>query len=128
MVKKLRDIKTIIDIDDISVYLFVTLCVAVVLILIFLTVAVYRFLKRKKEINRKKLYLSRLKSVDLTDPKKAAYDITKYARRVADLEKSKELAKELIEELEKHKYKKNSPRFDDELIKKYNFFLKMCDE
>jgi len=82
---------------------------------------------RKKEVLRKEV-LQRLKDIEFDDPKDASYKITKYARFLADDEQSKRMLEQLLPKLEKYKFIKNVPEFDDESIRYYNLFLKSVDE
>jgi flagellar biosynthesis/type III secretory pathway M-ring protein FliF/YscJ len=124
----LRDIRSLEPIDDISLYLFIIAIVFVSLIIGALLYKLFSTMRaRKKEVLRKEV-LQRLKDIEFDDPKDASYKITKYARFLADDEQSKRMLEQLLPKLEKYKFIKNVPEFDDESIRYYNLFLKSVDE
>lgn len=110
---KINDIKELVDIPDYSLYIYMFLwIIASLIIFILLFILIRYFLTRKK--NKKKEYYSILKNLDLSDSKKAAYTITKYARLISQSDREKKLAYELIEELELYKYKKDVEPLNDD--------------
>ena len=124
----LRDIRSLEPIDDISLYLFIIAIVFVSLIIGALLYKLFSTMRaRKKEVLRKEV-LQRLKDIEFDDPKDASYKITKYARFLADDERSKRMLEQLLPKLEKYKFIKDVPEFDDESIQYYNLFLKSVDE
>jgi flagellar biosynthesis/type III secretory pathway M-ring protein FliF/YscJ len=124
----LKDIRSLEPIDDISLYLFIIAIVFVSLIIGALLYKLFSTMRaRKKEVLRKEV-LQRLKDIEFDDPKDASYKITKYARFLADDEQSKRMLEQLLPKLEKYKFIKNVPEFDDESIRYYNLFLKSVDE
>jgi len=124
----LRDIRSLEPIDDISLYLFIIAIVFVSLIIGALLYKLFSTMRaRKKEVLRKEV-LQRLKDIEFDDPKDASYKITKYARFLADDEQSKRMLEQLLPKLEKYKFIKDVPEFDDESIQYYNLFLKSVDE
>lgn len=126
--EELRDIRVLEEIPDISLYLFIVAIIFGALVVGSLLYMVYRYLRRKKESDTRKIVIERLKEVDLSDPKSAAYKITKYARYLADDEQSNKYYVQLAEKLQKYKYAKNVPEFDSETINQYQWFLKVLDE
>ena len=124
----LKDIRALEPIDDMSLYLFIIAIVFVSLIIGALLYKLFNTLReRKKETLRKKV-LQRLKDIEFDDPKEAAYKITKYAQFLATDERSKRMLEQLLPKLEKYKFIKNAPEFDDEAVQYYNLFLKSVDE
>ena len=124
----LKDIRSLEPIDDISLYLFIIAIVFVSLIIGALLYKLFSTMRaRKKEVLRKEV-LQRLKDIEFDDPKDASYKITKYARFLADDEQSKRMLEQLLPKLEKYKFIKDVPEFDDESIRYYNLFLKSVDE
>jgi hypothetical protein len=127
--EELRDIRGLERIDDISFYLFLSAVVVGVILFFALIHRVYKYYKNSKKEDIKAKVLDRLKRVDLSEPKTAAYLITKYARFLAEDERSKKIFSELEDRLKKYKYKKNSPKeFLKEDIGYYDLFLKVVDE
>jgi len=121
----LRDIKGIVDIPDISFYIFLALCIAGAIALVVGLFYILNIFKNRKKSKRKE-YIKRLKSVDFKDSKKAAYEISKYARKVANTKESKEILEQLLKRLEKYKYVKNPPEFDEESKRYLKLFLEVC--
>jgi len=124
----LKDIRALEPIDDISLYLFIIAVVFVSLIIGALLYKLFSTMRARKRENLRKKVLQRLKDIEFDDPKDAAYKITKYARFLADDERSKRMLEQLLPKLEKYKFKKDVPEFDDESIQYYNLFLKSVDE
>ncbi len=111
----IRDIKPLIDIPDLSLYgvVFFALVITISLIVVVYNI-LYKFLHDKKRRIRKAV-LKKLKEVDFSNPKKAAYEITKYGRYLVHDDKSKKVFDEILPLLEKYKYKK---RVDEKLSRK----------
>ena len=125
--EKLRDIRGLEKIDDISFILFTIMILFALLILAGLVTMIVRYVKGKKEDLTRKEVLKRLRDIDFDDPKKAAYKITKYARYLADEERSEKLFKALEAKLSRYKYIKNPPVFDAETMGEYQLFLEVVD-
>lgn len=125
--EELRDIRALEPIDDISLYLFVIALVFVSLIIGSLLYALYKGIKKKRDKNLRKKVLQKLKDIEFDDPKDAAYKISKYARYLATDERSQRMLEQLLPKLEKYKFIKNAPEFDDDTVNYYNLFLKSID-
>lgn len=110
---KIHDIKGLVDIPDISLYIYMFLWI-LASAAIFLTVfLLYKFFQNRNK-NQRKQYYQILKELDLNNTKESAYTITKYSQLLAQTQREKKLLNELIEELEKYKYKKKVEPFKDE--------------
>jgi len=121
----LKDIKGIVQIPDMSFYIFLTLSIVAVLILLSIVIYIFGILKKRQK-SKRKLYIQKLKSVNTKDSKKAAYLITKYARKIAKTKEEKGILEQLLNELERYKYVKNAPSFDKESKKYLKLFLEVC--
>ncbi len=123
---KIYDIKSIVEIPDNSIFLFilVVFCSFVFLILLFLFIN--KFLKNRKN-NQRKIYFRILKELDFKNSKNCAYTITKYGRLLATLPREKKLYEELVEMLEKYKYKKEVEDMDENIKAKIETFLDSLD-
>ncbi len=124
----LRDIKPLLEIPDISYYIYyglISLGVAIVSIVLFFAIRIY--LQRRRE-NLAKGYLASLKDIDWSNPKASAYKVTHYARLLATDERRVKLFEQLKPLLERYKYKKEVEGVDDETIKYYNLFVQVADE
>lgn len=127
LLSQLRDIRPIVEVPDISLYLLIGIVLLGVLLLSFLGWYAFRRFRKDKRASRRATYLQKLKEVDLSDSKKAAYTITRYGRLVADDEQSRNLLAELVSLLEPYKYKKNVDDLSDEAIRSYHLFLGVVD-
>lgn len=111
---KIHDIKNLVEIPDISLYLYMLLWILGIAFIFILIFMIYRFFQNKYNNDRKKYYKV-LEELDLKDSKQSAYTISKYVRLLAKNEREKRLANELIEELEKYKYKKEVKNLEDDV-------------
>ncbi len=123
--KGLRDIKGIVQVPDMSFYIFIALVIIGVLIALSLVIYLLGIIKKRKK-SKRKLYIQKLKSIDTKNSKKAAYLITKYARKLAKTKEEKGILDQLLKELERYKYVKNAPPFDEESKKYLKLFLEVC--
>ncbi|MGB6329209.1 MAG: hypothetical protein WBF48_09780 [Halarcobacter sp.] len=111
---KIHDIKNLVEIPDISLYLYMVLWILGIAFIFILIFMIYKFFQNKYNNDRKKYYKV-LEELDLEDSKQSAYTISKYVRLLAKSEREKRLANELIEELEKYKYKKEVKSLEDDV-------------
>ncbi len=125
--EQLRDIRTLEEIPDISLYLFIIMIVFVVLVAGGIIYMLFRYFRAKKRDLTRKEVLKRLEEVDLDNSKEAAYKITKYARYLADDERSQKIFLQLEPTLKKYKFIKNPPPLDDDAISHYHLFLEVVD-
>lgn len=126
LLSKLNDIKELEKIPDNSIFIFSFLIFLAILILTTLIFFLIKFFKNRKKSPRK-IYFKILKNIDFSDSKKSAYVITKYSRLITTNEREKKLANELIEELEKYKYKKNVEKIDETIKAKFLVFMDSLD-
>ena len=124
----IKDIKPMVEIPDLSLYLYWG---AILLALVILGVALY-FLARKlrgwRKENREKAYLEALHRIEWSDPKRAAYEATKYGRLLATDDRRKELFSQLLPLLERYKYRKNVEKVDEETLRRFELYRNVCDE
>lgn len=126
VLSKLNDIKELEKIPDNSFFIFLALVLLGFIFLLILIFFITKLIKNRKKSPRK-IYFEILKNVDFSDSKKSAYTITKYSRLIASNEREKKLANELIESLEKYKYKKEIENIDDEIKAKFSVFMDSLD-
>ncbi len=126
--EKLRDIRGLERIDDISFYIFLVTVTVALFVLVLIVMKLYRFYRAKRDLDIRAKVLQRYKSVDFENPKKAAYEISKYGRYLADDERSQKIFKEMHERMQKYKYKKDVQKLSDEDMHYYEMFLGMVDE
>ncbi|RXJ94539.1 hypothetical protein CRV00_06325 [Malaciobacter molluscorum] len=123
---KINDIKNLVTIPDYSFYIYICLIIFISIIcLITLYFIIKSFLNRKK--SEEEIAFEILENITLNNSKEDAYKITKYGRIVAKDDRSKKLYYELIENLEKYKYKKNVQIFDNNVINQFHRFMDSVD-
>ena len=120
---KIHDIKPIVTIPDISIYLYYfSICLSIFLILTIIFF-VYKFMKPKSK-SKEYEYYKNLQNIDFNHVKQSAYDISKYARLLAIESRQIQLMEDLCDELSLYKYKKEIPKdFDKKIKNKFNLFM-----
>lgn len=126
ILSKLNDIKELEKIPDNSLFIFSALVLLGFIFLLILIFFITKLIKNRKK-NPRKIYFKILKNVNFSDSKKSAYTITKYSRLIVSNEREKKLAIELIESLEKYKYKKEVENIDNEVKAKFSIFMDSLD-
>jgi len=124
---QLRDIKPLVDIADYSAYLYWGVILLGLLLVMLLGYFLYRQINFSEKEDKEKLYLEALNSIDWSSPKKAAYRATYYGRFLATDERKKELFTQLLALLRQYKYKKETVKVDDETIKQFELYRKVCN-
>ncbi|WP_024787643.1 MULTISPECIES: hypothetical protein [unclassified Lebetimonas] len=113
----IRDIKPNVTIID---WEFSAFAAVILLILIFITLFLFKKLKKK---NPKKEILKKLQNIDFNDSKKAAYEFSALARFFIN-EENKEKYQQIVNSLEKYKYKKEVPPLSNEDKQNLKNFIK----
>ena len=126
VLSKLHDIKELENIPDNSIFIFSILVFAGIILILTIIFLFIKYFKNRK-VSDRKTYFNILKNIDFDDSKKAAYTITKYSRLIANSDREKKLANELIEELRIFKYKKNVKNIDKLTKAKYSTFMEILD-
>lgn len=125
---KLHDIKTIVDVEENSLYYFSSSIVLGILILIIISILVYKWLKKRNAFSLKKENLALLNSLEFSDAKKCAYDFTSYGAIFRDdSEQNTKAYDELVQTLQEYKYKKNVQAFDAKIIERMKKYVEMCN-
>ena len=126
---ELHDIKPLVAIEDYSFYYFLAVSVVATLLLMGVFYLLLKWLKHRKKENLRKRHLEILRSIDLrSDPKKAAYMLTKYGATFKDDDaRHKEMYDNMIEKLEKYKYRKEVEPLDEETVSIIELFRDICD-
>ena len=121
MTEKLRDIKGIVPITDYSLYYLIALSLV---ILLLIGIAIYWYLqpKRKKKPTEKELALKKLKNINFEDQKEVAYLFCLNSIYFVD-EKNEFKYKELVEQLDRFKYKKEVPMLEPKLKQEIQDFI-----
>ncbi len=127
-IEGLIDIKPYLEIEDYSFYwLSAIVLFGVVLFALLLWIAISRFLEHRRS-NRDKFYLEKIKTVDWSDAKQAAYEVTYLGRLITKDQRSSEIYDQLLPSLEQYKYKKEIPKLDKQSLALYNLFVQVLDE
>lgn len=121
----IHDIKSLETIPDISFYLFVFFILLAVLLLVAVIYILFKFFKRKK--SDKYIYYYKLKNIDFSNAKDAAYKITEYGKKIVVHDREIKLYEELIHELENYKYKKEVNAISEVVKQKYEIFMDSID-
>ncbi|WP_457750398.1 hypothetical protein [Sulfurimonas sp.] len=124
----LHDIKPLIEIQEYSLYYFIGVSLVAALILSGFLYLAYRWVKNRKKFNKRAEYFKQLNTIDYTNPKKAAYDLTYYGAIFKDdSERHLKSYENMLEKLQKYKYKKNVENFDADTLHTIDLFKGMID-
>ena len=124
----IRDIKPLLLIPDISLYLFIALIGVVTLLLIAVGIFAWRWWQKHRHIDPRIGWLQALDRIDYTNPKKAAYIMTKYGRLLAEDKRREEILEQLLPRLERYKYQKEVPPLDEETKRYMRLFIEMSHD
>jgi len=124
----LHDIKPLLEIEDYSFYYFLGVSFLVLLLACGIIYFIYKYIKNKNRFNLKKEHLKLLNSINFSDAKKAAYEITLYGSSFKnDTKEHKEMYDKLVSKLEKYKYKKEVDPIDEETLEYFKIYKGMCN-
>ena len=124
----LHDIKPIVEVQEYSLYYFLTATAVVIILLFGVAFLVYKWFQKRNAFNIRKEHLASLKSLTTKDAKKAAYDITFYGATFKDdSQRHSEMYKNLTGRLEAYKYKKEVDALDSETLGYFELYKEMCD-
>ncbi len=124
----LHDIKTIVEIDEFSLYYFLGFSLIVTIIIVTIIYYIYKWIKNKNSYNKRKEYLKLLKQLKLNDAKYSAYSFTTLGAIFKDdTPKHSKIYTELLQKLEEHKYKKEVDSFDKQTLKLIKQYVDMID-
>lgn len=124
----LHDIKPLVEISDHSFMVFVTLIIAAIVLIAALGYLLWRFWRQRHHENVRQKCFEALETIDLEDPKQAAYAITKYGLCFADdSPRLREAYENLVSRLGPYKYRKEVERIDEETVSYFQIFVGMID-
>ena len=124
----LHDIKPLLEIEDYSFYYFIGIVTVVTLIVLGVAYLLYKHFRTKNRFNIRKEHLQLLKNIDLKETKKAAYQLTEYGATFQnDSERHQKTYHDMLDRLEKYKYKKNVDDFDSETLRVIELYRGMID-
>jgi len=124
----LKDIKPFIEVNDNSLTILAITIIIGLILAYFTFKKAYSAAKLNCKVDCQKYYLYRLKSVDWSLPKLAAYEATYYGRLLAQDKRRKELFLQMKSRLDTLKYSKEDIKVDAEIMKYYNLYKQVCDE
>ncbi len=124
----LHDIKPIVEVQEYSLYYFLGVSAFVLLIILGSAFLIYKWLQKRNAFNIRKEHMRLLRTLDLSDAKKAAYAITNYGATFKDdSPRHSEMYANLHNRLEKYKYKKEVEKLDEETLGYFELYKEMCD-
>ncbi len=121
--EQLRDIKDIVEVPE---YSFEILLAIIILTLTILILAIYFYKnrrKRRKKLSKREIALNSINSIDYKNPKDVAYKFTLDGAVLID-EEHRNGFDNLVEELERYKYRKDVPPLDKNLEYRVKEFIK----
>lgn len=124
----LHDIKSIVEVDEYSLYYLLGGSFLILLSLIVVAYFLYMWFKKKEKFNERKENYKALHVLNLSDTKKCAYAITSFGATFKDdSPRHHEMYLNLTDRLEVYKYKKEVGSFDDETIGYIELYKGMID-
>ncbi|MBN2870934.1 MAG: hypothetical protein JXK04_08275 [Campylobacterales bacterium] len=122
-----HDIYPLVDVADYSLYYFIALVVVGVAVVLGI---LFWLLKRirTRRISGRQTAFDQLKTLDFTDPKRAAYALSEIGRLFAhDNERTAKAYQNLFERLERYKYAPRVEKIDEETLGYYRLYLEIID-
>ncbi len=124
----IHDIKPLMPIPDISLYIFSVLVAAGLLAAAVVAMFLWRLWRRGRKADPRIAWLRKLDSIDFSDAKRSAYIMTRYGRLLAEDKRRREILSQLLPRLERYKYKKEVPPLDEETKRFMKLFIEMCKD
>jgi hypothetical protein len=124
----LHDIKPLLEIQDYSFYYFLALLFVVSVIIVGIIYLLYKHFRTKKRFNIRKEHNKILQKINLKETKKAAYELTEYGATFKDdSPRHLKTYNDMVEKLERYKYKKSVDDFDRETLRVIELYRGMID-
>jgi len=124
----LHDIKPLLEVQDYSFYYFLALLAVVSAIILGVLYLLYRHFRTKKRFNIRKEHNKILQKINLKETKKAAYELTEYGATFKDdSPRHLKTYNDMVEKLERYKYKKSVDDFDRETLRVIELYRGMID-
>ena len=124
----IRDIKPLLPIPDISLYVFIGFALVGLVVLAALFIYGLKWWRSRRRIDPRVQWLAMLDRIDFNDPKKAAYLFTRYGRLLAEEKRQKEILAQLLPKLERYKYRRDVPPLDEETKRFMKLFIEMTHD
>lgn len=124
----LHDIKPLLEVQDYSFYYFLVLMGVVTIVILGSIYLLYKHFREKRKFNLRKEHFKLLQDIDLNETKSAAYRLTEYGATFAnDSERHQKTYHDMVEKLEKYKYKKSVDDFDSETLRVIELYRGIID-
>ena len=124
----IHDIKPLVEIEEYSLYYLIGSVTLALIVLGALGYLLYKYIQKSRAYNKRKEYYKLLHEIDLSDTKKAAYAITHYGHLFKDDgERHAGMYANIVERLERYKYKKVVDPFDEETLGYIELYKGMID-
>ncbi len=124
----LHDIKPLVEIPDYSIYYFAGVVILAVALLLAALFFAWKFYKKRTDKSVRKAHYKSLENIDFSNPKAAAYAITKYGYSFKnDGARQSETYENLVARLAPFKYKKTVMQIDEETKGYYKIYLEIID-
>ena len=124
----LHDIKPLLEVQDYSFYYFLTVVTVLSAIILGILYLLYRHFRTKKRFNIRKEHNKILQTINLKETKKAAYALTEYGATFKDdSPRHLKTYNDMVEKLERYKYKKSVDDFDRETLRVIELYRGMID-
>ncbi|MFA5233965.1 MAG: hypothetical protein WC390_06145 [Sulfurimonas sp.] len=124
----LHDIKPIVEVQEYSLYYFLGIAFFVSLLVLAAAYLIYMLLQKRNRFNIRKEHFKLLNTLDLSDAKRSAYEITLYGATFKnDSPRHQEMYENLIERLEIYKYKRDVDALSGEVIGYIELYKGMID-
>ncbi|OHE00014.1 MAG: hypothetical protein A2W82_03445 [Sulfurimonas sp. RIFCSPLOWO2_12_36_12] len=124
----LHDIKPIVEVQEYSLYYFLGATLFALILVLGAAYLIYMLLQKRNKFNIRKEHFKLLNSLDLSDAKRSAYDVTTYGATFKnDSPRHQEMYENLINRLEIYKYKKDVDAYDGEIIGYIELYKGMID-
>ena len=124
----IRDIKPLLPIPDVSIYLTMGLGLAFLLVVVAGAIFLRKWWQAHKRRDPRIVWLKKLDAVEYEKPKEAAYLMTRYGRLLAEDKRRQEILAQLLPRLERYKYKRDVPPLDEETKRYMQLFIEMCHD
>jgi len=124
----LHDIKTIVDVQEYSLYYFIGVVLLVFILLMTMGYLAYKWYVKRNAYNQRKEHFKLLHAIDLKNTKNAAYALSKYGATFKDDgERQIGMYANITARLEQYKYKKSVEPFDKETLGYIELYKGMID-
>lgn len=125
---QIKDIKPLIAIHDDGIYFLLVLIVIGVVAVLAVGYLLVRWYKHKHVVSTRQENYRLLGLVNFNDPKKAAYDVTKYGYIFKDdTARNREMYENIVQRLQGYKYKAKVDLIDDETRSYIELYRGMID-